>query len=86
MALTNRVAIVTGGGSGIGRECALYLAQAGANVVVPDLNLAAAQATADLIKKNGGEALAIQMDVTQKSQIHATVEQVLKVYGTSISW
>jgi len=82
VALTNRVAIVTGGGSGIGRECAFYLAQAGAKVVVPDLNLTAAQATADVIKKNGGDALGIQMDVTQKSQIHVMVEQVLKVYGT----
>ena len=81
MRLADRVAIVTGGGSGIGRASALYLAQQGAKLVVPDINLASAQETVELIKKDGGEAMAVQMDVTKKAEVQAMAAEVKKAYG-----
>jgi 3-hydroxybutyrate dehydrogenase len=79
--LENRVAIVTGGGSGIGRACALYLAKNGAKVVIADVRLNAAQETVTLIKAAGGEATAIHADVTQKASAQAMAAQTKKAYG-----
>jgi 3-hydroxybutyrate dehydrogenase len=79
--LKDRVAVVTGGGSGIGRACALYLAKEGAKVVVPDIRLAAAKETVELIEKDGGQGVALEMDVTQKSQVQAMAEKVAGTFG-----
>lgn len=81
MRLENRVAIVTGGGSGIGRACALRLAADGAKVVIADVRLNAAQETVDLIKNGGGQATAVQTDVTQKASAQAMAAQVKQAYG-----
>jgi 3-hydroxybutyrate dehydrogenase len=81
MRLTDRVAIVTGGGSGIGRSTCVNMAQEGAKVAVPDIDLQAAEETVALIKKDGGEAKAFKMDVTQKSEVQTTITAVLEAYG-----
>ena len=62
-----KVALVTGGGSGIGRASCELLAEAGAWVVVSDINVAAAEETAKLIIESGGEAIAMQLDVSSEA-------------------
>ena len=60
----DKVALVTGGGSGIGRCTSVAFAAAGAMVAVSDINLTAAQETVDMIIKSGGKAIALLHDVT----------------------
>ncbi|NLX08295.1 MAG: 3-oxoacyl-ACP reductase FabG [Chloroflexi bacterium] len=79
--LSNRVALITGGGQGIGRAVALRFAGEGAKVVVIDIVAESARAVADEIKAAGGEAMAVTCDVTRRDQIDALVGQVLDAYG-----
>lgn len=79
--LANRVAMITGGGQGIGRAVALRFAGEGAKVVVIDIVAESARAVADEIKAAGGEAMAATCDVTRRDQIDALVGQVLAAYG-----
>ena len=79
--LSNRVALITGGGQGIGRAVALRFAGEGAKVVVIDIVAESARAVADEIKAAGGEAMAATCDVTRRDQIDALVGQVLDAYG-----
>jgi NAD(P)-dependent dehydrogenase (short-subunit alcohol dehydrogenase family) len=65
MRLTDKVALITGGGSGIGKASSLLFAKEGAKVVVVDLKLDTAEATADEIRKAGGEAKAFAADVSK---------------------
>jgi NAD(P)-dependent dehydrogenase (short-subunit alcohol dehydrogenase family) len=76
--LTGQVAIVTGGGRGLGRAIALALASAGANVVVADR---ATSDTAATIEASGGRAAAKTVDVTDQSAVEATVREVEQQYG-----
>lgn len=78
MQLRNKVAIVTGAASGIGKEIALRFAREGAKVAIADLNQAAAQAAADEITKAGGTAMAVAMDVTNEPQVNAAVAEVVR--------
>jgi 3-hydroxybutyrate dehydrogenase len=80
MKLTNKVCIVTGAASGIGKEIALRFAQEGGRVAIADLNKAAAQAAADEITKAGGKAIAVAMDVTNEEQVNAAVSAVVKTW------
>lgn len=79
--LKDRVAIVTGGASGIGRGIAVALAAAGARVAVLDLNVDGAQETADSIRAAGGDASGIRADVTARAEIDAAVAEVGRRYG-----
>jgi 2-hydroxycyclohexanecarboxyl-CoA dehydrogenase len=76
--MDGRVAIVTGGGQGIGRAIAEKLAEAGAEVVVADLNEVTAKETADAI---GGGALGVRTDVTDQQAVIAMVEQAHAKFG-----
>jgi 3-hydroxybutyrate dehydrogenase len=78
MKLRNKVAIVTGAASGIGKEIALRYAREGARVAIADLNLQAAQAVAGEITRAGGKALALTMDVTNEEQVNAAVAAVVR--------
>ena len=80
MKLTDKVCIVTGAASGIGKEIALRFAQEGGRVAIADLNKAAAQAAADEISKAGGKAIAVAMDVTNEEQVNAAVSAVVKTW------
>ena len=81
MQLSNKVAVITGGGSGFGEGIATYLAEHGASVVVADLNVAGAQRVANAIAGNGGNALAVQTDVSQNSSMGELVETVHGAFG-----
>ena len=81
MKLQDKVCIVTGSASGIGKEIAHTYAREGGKVVIADLNKDAAQAVADEITKAGGVAMAVAMDVTNEDQVNAAVAEVVKAYG-----
>ena len=79
--LQDKIAIVTGSASGIGKEIADVYAAEGAKVVIADLNMAAAQAAAEQIKATGAQAMAVAMDVTDEAQVNAAVADVVKAWG-----
>jgi meso-butanediol dehydrogenase/(S,S)-butanediol dehydrogenase/diacetyl reductase len=76
-----RSIIVTGGGGGIGEGIARDLAVEGGRVVVADLNLAAAERVAAGIKKDGGEAIAVQVDVVDRASVQALIKAAVRAYG-----
>lgn len=84
--LQGKVALVVGAGSigpgwGNGKATAVLFAREGAKVMCADINLAAAQETAEIIRGEGGEAEAVSVDVAQREQIAAMVEACMKAYG-----
>jgi len=81
MTLKDRVALVTGGGNGIGRSICVNMAKEGAKVIAGDIIQEAALETVELIKKEGGDAMAFKMDVTKKSEVQAVTADVLSTYG-----
>lgn len=81
MRLKDKVAIVTGSGSGIGRATAELFAQEGARLVVADLIKERAQETVQHISKAGGTAIAIEMDVSQKETVEVMIAQTLASFG-----
>lgn len=81
MKLPQRVAVITGAGSGIGRAMALLFAREGALVLAADLNGSAAEETAAAITQAGGTATAMPVDVAQPEQVRAMIEQALSTYG-----
>jgi 3-hydroxybutyrate dehydrogenase len=81
MKLKNKVCIVTGAASGIGKEIAMTYAREGGKVAIADMNLAAAQTAADEITQAGGTAMAVAMDVTSEDQVNAAVAAVVAAYG-----
>lgn len=81
MRLENKVAIVTGGGSGFGKGIAELFAAEGAAVVVADINGQAAGAVAEGITASGGRAQAAQADVTKRAEVAAMVAAATEAYG-----
>jgi meso-butanediol dehydrogenase / (S,S)-butanediol dehydrogenase / diacetyl reductase len=81
MELEGQVAIVTGGGRGIGRASALELARLGADVVVAELDMAGAERTAAAVREMGRGARAVSADVTSRGDLHAMVEQARADFG-----
>ena len=81
MKLMDRIAVVTGAGSGIGRATALMFAREGARVAVVDLEEATAKATAEEIERAGGQALDIRADVSKAADNEAVVGQTVARWG-----
>ena len=79
--LQQRVAIITGGGGGIGGSTARLFAAHGAKVVVTDLDAVAARETADAIRAEGGEALSLAHDVCSESEWNNIVRRVKEHWG-----
>jgi 3-hydroxybutyrate dehydrogenase len=80
MRLKNKVAIITGAASGIGKEIALVYAKEGAKVAIADLNLAQANLVVEEIKSQGGQAMAVTMNVTDEQQVNDGVDTVAKQF------
>lgn len=81
MLLTDKVAIVTGGGSGIGEATSLRFSQEGAAVIVADMRLRKAEAVAKQINEQGGHALAIEVDVSIAESVATLVDRTVAEYG-----
>lgn len=81
MLLNDKVAIITGAASGIGKEIAFEYARQGAKVVIADLALEAANATANEILQAGGRAMAVAMDVTNEAQVDQGVAAAVAAFG-----
>lgn len=81
MLLNDKVAIITGAASGIGKEIAFEYARQGAKVVIADLALEAANATANEIIQARGRAMAVAMDVTNEAQVDQGVAAAVAAFG-----
>ncbi|MFD2612423.1 SDR family NAD(P)-dependent oxidoreductase [Paenibacillus gansuensis] len=81
MRLKNKVVLITGSGSGIGKSSALLFAREGASVVVNDLDETKGRETAEEIVQAGGSALFLQGDVTDPESIRGVVDQALAAFG-----
>jgi len=76
-----KIALVTGGGSGIGRATALAFAREGAKVVIADVVVAGGEETVRLIKAAGGEATFVKADVAKAAEVEALVKKAVETYG-----
>jgi NAD(P)-dependent dehydrogenase (short-subunit alcohol dehydrogenase family) len=81
MNLSNKVAVLTGAGGGIGKPTALALAASGAFVVAADIDLDAARITADRIEQKGGKAIAVRVDITQEDSVIAMMAAARDAFG-----
>jgi NAD(P)-dependent dehydrogenase (short-subunit alcohol dehydrogenase family) len=79
--LDAKVCLITGAGSGIGQASARLFAREGARVVVADIDLVAARETVDEIERAGGEAAALQVDVTEEVQARTAAQETAQRYG-----
>jgi 3-hydroxybutyrate dehydrogenase len=81
MRLNDKVAIITGAASGIGKDIAIVFAREGAKVAIADLNQKAADATAREIDPEGKRAIGVAMDVTDEQQVEAGTAKVIEAFG-----
>ncbi len=72
--LEGKVALITGGSSGIGRATAIAFAQEGAKLIIGDTNVDGGEETVDMVKENGGEALFVRTDISKADQVKALVD------------
>jgi len=80
MRLAGKVSVITGAGSGIGRAAALLFAQEGARVVAADLNRRAAEETVRMIRNAGGQARAVEVDVSSADSVKRMLQETLEAY------
>ncbi len=81
MRLKGKVALITGGGSGMGRAASLLFAREGAKVAAIDVTEASAAETARMIKAAGGEAISLRADVSDSEDARAMVEETVRAFG-----
>lgn len=81
ISLNGQAAIVTGGGAGIGRAICVALAAHGAKVLVADMSVKGAEETANMICAAGGQATAMQVDVTKAADAEAMVAKAVELFG-----
>jgi 3-hydroxybutyrate dehydrogenase len=81
MRLKDKVAVVTGAASGIGKEIALTFARAGAKLAVADLDHAGAHLAAAEINRDGGQAIAVVVDVSNEAQVDHAMASVVEAFG-----
>jgi NAD(P)-dependent dehydrogenase (short-subunit alcohol dehydrogenase family) len=79
--LDGKVALITGGGSGIGRASALAFAREGAKVIVADVVVNGGEETVGMIKKAGGEAIFVKADVSRATEVEALINKAVATYG-----
>ena len=81
MRLKDKVVVVTGAASGIGKEIAIVFAREGAKLAIADLNLDAAEAAAHEIDPSGARTIAVGMDVCEEAQVDAGIAKVIETFG-----
>ncbi|MBC8234630.1 glucose 1-dehydrogenase [bacterium] len=79
--MKSQVAIITGGGAGIGKACSIHFAKEGVKVVIADISKEDGVATSQLIKDNGGQAVFCQGDVSREADCQAFAQMALDTYG-----
>ncbi|MFJ5761155.1 SDR family oxidoreductase [Neobacillus sp. NPDC093182] len=82
MRLENKIAVVTGAASGMGKAIAILYAKEGAKVVISDLNIEAANLTVEEIKSAGGEAIAVMANVAKEEDVQNLIDTAVTTYGT----
>lgn len=75
-------ALITGAASGIGRACAVRMAQEGYGVVIADVNMTAAEALADELAAQGRSAIAVRMDVSSEEEVESGFDKMMEAYGS----
>ncbi|KGT38314.1 MAG: SDR family oxidoreductase [Weizmannia coagulans] len=80
--MSGKVAVITGAGSGIGRETSLTFARKGDSVVVADIDEEKGLETVELIKQEGGDAVFAKTDVSKFEEVESLVNQAVEIYGT----
>ena len=84
--LTDRTALVTGGARGIGRAIALAIAAEGADVIIADIEVAAAEETAEMVRATGRASSVLTLDVTDPDAVTAGIQGALSDHGRNLVW
>ena len=84
MRLKDKTALITGAGSGLGREAAQLFAEEGATIVAADIDLEGVEETVGLVEEAGQEGTALELDVTDANAVHAAVDETVDEFGLDI--